>query len=409
MTRWLLTLLPLLACGIPEAPGPIESPTDAGPVVEDAGIPDGGAGPDFSELAAYLGSIETRGVINGYAMQVFDAEERLVFQRAFGRCVTQPCPAGSPAFTPTLVTGIASSTKWITSTVALAVIEEQVERGAVPSLEAGLDERLAPRLNCGAVGPFADITLRQLLSFTSGVQAEHDCTSQSLAACACPILRNSSLTLVMNPSGGSVRNHGHLPGTTFKYGESHHTVAGALLEAWTGESFPQLFERLVRAKLGVTMRYKSRLNLAGSIDSSVADVAVFVRAIAHDGRGAGPKRLLSKAAVEAQRALQVGPTVVLRTSPQEGGQYGLNTWRWCYRPFDSPMPSSAQSDPTCQAVFLSGHGGKGGYAPFLSVRHGYAAVFAMREDAITTDESYAAEQVGITQSVRFLTERAFGR
>ncbi|MDP3505135.1 MAG: hypothetical protein Q8S33_32655 [Myxococcales bacterium] len=61
---------------------PPESTTDAGPVVVDAGLSDGGSGPDFSELSDFLTQLETQRLLNGYAMQVFDREERLVFERS---------------------------------------------------------------------------------------------------------------------------------------------------------------------------------------------------------------------------------------------------------------------------------------------------------------------------------------
>lgn len=411
-----LVLVVLLGCGGPDRDAePLESATDAGPVIVDAGSPDGGAAPDFSELSAYLTQVETQRLINGYAMQVFDRDDRLVFERSFGRCVTPGvCPAGSPAFTPTLITGIASSTKWVTSTVALAVIDERVKQGTVPSVAAGLDERVAPSLTCAGAtaGPYRDLTLRQLLSFTDGLMASHPCStdrSQTLQACACQVLADSAASFLANPAAGTSNRNGHPPGSTFKYGDSHHAVVGAVLEKWAGASFESLFERLVRAPLNVTMTYKSRVNLAGSIDTSVADYAVFVKAIAHDGRGLEAPRLLSKAAVEEQRALQVGPSVLLRSTPQEGGAYGLNTWRWCYRAFTSPDPMQATVDSSCSEVFLSGHGGKGGFSPFLSVPLGFSAVFAMREDQSAAGEAYAAEQVGITSRVRFFTQRSFAR
>ncbi len=391
---------------------PPESTTDAGPVVADAGLPDGGGGPDFSELSAFLTEVESQRLLNGYAMQVFDREERLVFERSFGRCtLAGVCPAGSPAYTPRLITGIASSTKWVTSTVALAVIDERVKQGTAPSVAAGLDEPVVPSLGCaGAMtGPYRDLRVRQLLSFTDGLMASHPCTAdrtQTLQACACRVLTDSAAAFLSDPAAGTSNRNGHPPGSTFKYGDSHHAVVGAVLEKWTGTSFEAAFERLVRRPLNVTMQYKSRVNLAGSIDSSVADYAVFVKAIAHDGRGLEAPRLLSKAAVEEQRALQVGPSVLLRTSPQEGGAYGLNTWRWCYRAFTSPDPTQTVVDSSCAEVFLSGHGGKGG---FLSVPLGFSAVFAMREDQSAAGEAYAAEQVGITSRVRFYTQRAFAR
>ena len=63
-------------------------------------------------------------------------------------------------------------------------------------------------------------------------------------------------------------------------------------------------------------------------------------------------------------------------------------------------------DPDCDEVFLYGHGGKGGYTPFIDAGGRYAAVFAMREDSPGGGDDYPADEQAITARVRLLTDLA---
>jgi serine-type D-Ala-D-Ala carboxypeptidase/endopeptidase len=425
----LLATFALAACSA--APSdPTEPAPDAGGLVDAAASSDGSAGPtsppvapdggaapspppDFKALDAYLDARLAAG-INGFAMQIYDAQDKLVYQRGSGTCANQPmCPAGSPPFTVDLVTGIASSSKWVTSTTVLAVLDGLVEGGKAASLDAALDTKVAPILACpGVTGPVTDITMRQLLSFTSGVIPDHECVNTkaaTLRSCACDVLRDSTLAMVDSPTAGTPRKSAHPPGTTYKYGASHHAVAGAVVEAITGKSYAAVFSEKVAKPLGLSMTYKSDTNLAGTIDASVADYAKFLGAMFHDGQGHTPKRVISKEAAEQQRRAQVGPQVVQLITSQADAVYGLNTWRWCTMPFDASAiaaPPKVTIDPTCTHVFQQGHGGKGGYLPFLDVGGRYYAVYAMREVSPGTGADYSPEEVAISANVRYLTHLA---
>jgi hypothetical protein len=238
------------------------SSTDPGPLFD--------GGQDFSALDQYLdGQIGTG--LSGFAMQVTDAEGRIVYRREAGQCTSSMCPSGDPDYTLKLVTSIASSSKWVTSTVVLAALDEGVAKGKWPSISAALDSKVMPDLGCGSVtGPAADITVRHLLSFTSGLLYEHDCIkSESLQTCACDIVKESMNVMTTDTSSTTKKTKAHPPGTTYKYGASHHTVAGAWLEKSFGESWDKLFDRFVRVPIGADiMEYTSAANLAGSMHTS---------------------------------------------------------------------------------------------------------------------------------------------
>ncbi len=385
------------------------SSTDPGPLFD--------GGQDFSALDQYLDG-QLGKALSGFAMQVTDAQGRVVYRRESGQCTSSMCPAGDPDYTLQLVTSVASSSKWVTSTVVLAALDEGVAKGKWPSVSAALDTKVSPDLGCGSVtGPAADITMRHLLSFTSGLLYEHDCIkSESLQACACDIVKDSMSAMTTDTSSTTKKTKAHPPGTTYKYGASHHTVAGAWLEKTFGESWNKLFDRFVRVPLGVDiMEYTSAANLAGSMHTSVADYTRFVDALRADAQGTGPRRLLSKEAVLEQRAGQAtnaDPSLKWLITSQPGFDYGLNVWRWCARTFTEAEALGSVDelmgliDPACDEVFIYGHAGKGGYGPFIDASGRYGAVFAMREDSPGAGETYTANEVGITAQVRLLVHLA---
>lgn len=423
--RFVLSLLWISAvagCGGAPSAGvdPTPAPTLDGGAAADAGTTDGATianGPAFAALDAYLDERLAAG-LNGFAMQVFDSSDKLVYQREAGVCATPPaCPIGSPPFTVGLPTGIASVSKWMTSTTVLAVLDEQVAAGRVANVEAGLDTKVVPLLACaGLTGPMTDITMRQLLSFTSGVLPEHKCTTDtttSLAQCACTILQDSAATLVTSATEGDVKTTAHPPGSTYKYGSSHLVIAGAVVEKLAQKSFAEVFAAKVSGPLGLaSTSYKSPKNLAGSVDSTVVDVARFVGAIFHDGRGDAPRRVLSPAAANAQRANQMPAGVVRLTGPQPEADYGLNTWRWCFAPLEASVLADVTKlvvEPSCAHVFQSGHGGKGGYEAFLDVGGGYYAAFAAREKSGGGGAEYTDDELQLTVKVRLHTHLAMTR
>jgi CubicO group peptidase (beta-lactamase class C family) len=406
----LLPLLPLVvACGRPAE----YTPTDPGDVVP--------GDQDFSALDAVFDEQLSSGQLGGFAMQVTDADGAIVYRREEGECrIDQYCGAGDPEFTVSLVTSVASSSKWVTSTVILAGLDEGVREGRFASVGEGLDTPVVPGLGCGSIdGPVNDITLRQLLSFTSGLIADHDCTTSnaSLQECACQALQDSADAMTTDTSDGA-RTKAHPPGTTYKYGATHHAVAGAWLERQADASWDELLERYVRGPLGVSMEYSREANLAGSLETSVVDYTLFADALRADSRAVatGDEEgtvLLSAEALAEQRAAQVPADAVVLLSPDEGGfEYGLNVWRWCTR---SSSEEEALGDldtllelvdPACDEVFQLGHGGKGGYSPFVDDQGRYAAVLSVREESAGAGDEYTEDELVLSARTRLLVHLA---
>jgi CubicO group peptidase (beta-lactamase class C family) len=413
LCRHLLSLTAALCLGVS---GCSKEPIEPNPKEPTGGNPD-----DFAPLSSYLDNQLSKGALHGYAMLVFDKDDALVYERSDGICTgdSSACPGGEPEFTVDLSTGIASATKWVTSTTILAALDETVGAGRFSSVEEALDARLATELACeGDIGPYAQITLRQILSFTDGILAEHECVGVErfkggITGCACTILVDSAKSYVSAATSGAPKKNGHPPGKTFKYGETHHTVAAAIVERLTGEHFVDTFERLIRKKLGVELQYRgdTNPNLAGSIHTSPLHYAAFVRAIFHDGRE-GTETLLSPSAIAAQRTDQWRSDVVILNGPQPGMRYGLNNWRWCNNDLPSLLdvddPSEIAKDyapnPDCAQMFMVGHGGKGGYTPWIDVREDYYAVFSMREPSSGGGDDYS-DTDALNVTVRLMTSQ----
>jgi CubicO group peptidase (beta-lactamase class C family) len=385
------------------------SETNPGPLVD--------GGQDFSHLDQVLDEAMEAG-LDGFAMQVVDVDGRVVFRRQEGQCRSRPtCPRGNPDFDIALITGVASSSKWVTSTTLLAALDEGVAAGRWRDIAEALDDGVVEGLSCaGEAGPFAELTLRQLLSFTSGVLYDHDCIGGggTLERCGCQILEDSvDAYTTQDPAQTDPRRDAHPPGTTYKYGPAHHVVAAAGLEAVLGESFQSLFERLVVEPLDVEMGYSNELNLAGSLETSVIDYTRFVDALRRDLRGVGPVALLSPEALLEQRSPQVPEEAVVLISPSEHFAYGLNVWRFCTETLsaDEVMALDAAGllervDPTCAEQFVLGHSGKWGYTPFVDEQGRYGAVLSVRQDSAGLGDQYDEEQVLLSAKARLLVHAA---
>ena len=408
LTSLLLACLALLAaCG---------GSGDAG----GGGSGDAGGAPSFAILEDLLQDKVASGSISGYAVQVYDGDDTLLFESEGGVCMSPQyaCPSGNQPFTVDLVTGVASSSKWVTSTVLLAAVDELVAEGTLPSVAAGLDTTVGTVLSgtCGAgnLGRGANVTLRQLLSFTSGLLPDHSCVgnnSFTMQQCSCRILSDSADAEVATPNAGTTANHAQPPGTVFKYGAAPQVIAAAMLEVATGESYASLFERLVRTPVGMSATYQNPTDISGAMRTSVTDYARFVRAIYHAG---ALGTLLSAEALEEQERNQLPAGVVRRSQLQPGLDYGLNTWRWCYRNTDAqtllafgrtpeaftPEDLLGVQDATCSEVHQQGHGGKGGYQPFVDRPRGFYGVFAMREPSPGGGGQYSYSELALTAVVR---------
>jgi CubicO group peptidase (beta-lactamase class C family) len=216
----------------------------------------------------------------------------------------------------------------------------------------------------GWTGPQANITLRQLLSFTSGLPREAPCTlltGITLADCVDTI---SQMTPVA------------APGTRFDYGSTHLHVAARMAEVATGQPWANIFEAQLKGPLGLSpdmlwytaprqAQGTSNPLIAGGIRATMNEYARVLQLEYNRGVYQG-NRLISDAMFSVQ-ATEPFPNAEIGSSPFESigldFHYGLANWLEC------PPPATncpVQSSP-----------GAFGFTPWVDRNGGYYAIIGM--------------------------------
>ncbi len=274
------------------------------------------------------------------AFALYDANDKLVFAKSYG------------AFAPDERVAVASASKMVSG----LVLQHLVTKGVL-SLDATTGTVL------GWTGPNAAITLRHLLSFTSGLDPDAPCTSvalQTLASCVDEIAQSTAVAP---------------PGTRFDYGSTHLHVAGRMAEVATGKAWAKLFDEIVKQPLGLgpDVAYFSAprqavgtMNplIAGGLRASMNEYAKILSAVFH---GASGPVALSPEIVKAQ-AIEPFPSVVVGSSPAAKAgfpfRYGLTAWLEC----NTPATGCARiSSP-----------GAFGFTPWLDRESKYYAILGMQ-------------------------------
>lgn len=219
------------------------------------------------------------------------------------------------------VVPIASGSKWLSAVTIMTVVDEGL-------LE--LDEPIATYVPELERRPVGQVTLRQLLSFTSGLTADErvPCTSSgegTLQECARDILAEGLV---------------HPPGDAFRYGGQHLHVAGALAEIVTGESFTDLFQQRVADPLGMDstmfgqVRSPSTTDVthpgpAGTARSNLGDYGRFLEMLVHDGVAPDGTRIISEDSLVEMRTNHTEDVRYLTAASfrvASEGPYALGNW-----------------------------------------------------------------------------------
>ncbi|HEX4273344.1 MAG TPA: serine hydrolase domain-containing protein, partial [Rhizomicrobium sp.] len=128
---------------------------------------------------------------------------------------------------------IASASKWMAAALVMSVVDEG---------KLSLDEPIGKRLPEFS-GDAGKITLRQIMSFTSG---------QGSLKGLVDVRQDPAMTLAESAREIAAIPLQDKPGTVFRYGSPALQVAGALVEQATGESWSRLFEERIATPLGMT-------------------------------------------------------------------------------------------------------------------------------------------------------------
>ncbi|WP_233601936.1 serine hydrolase [Corallococcus sp. CA047B] len=353
----LLLALTLTACG--EA----SSSPDDHPTPPDAGVLDAGTVDPFAKVDAMVAESVADAGVPGVTLAVYDAQDRRVFVKSYGD------------FAPDRRVAIASASKMASGLALFRLVD-----AGVLSLDSTTGEVL------GWTGPQAGITLRHLLSFTSGLEPNHPCTVQmggTLAQCVEAIAAGTPVAP---------------PGTRFDYGSAHLHVAARMAEVRTGKPWQDIFDEQVKTPLGLTsaeLAYytfprntlgTSNPLIAGGLRSTMDEYAKLLGVVYHRGTVGGVP-FASASLFDAQSREPYD--VVIGSSPMvDGGltyHYGLTAWLEC----DTPSTGCAVvSSP-----------GAFGFTPWVDRDSGYYAILGMQLEA-TNEERVGAFSVGLEQRLR---------
>jgi CubicO group peptidase (beta-lactamase class C family) len=257
---------------------------------------------------------------------------------------------------------VASSSKLVSG----MVIFDAIRRG-----ELTLDSTTGQVL--GWTGPNAAITLRQLLSFTSGLARGATCTLNPLITLAACVNDIGDAAVMADP------------GTRFDYGSTHLQVAARMVEVGSGKTWSQLFADTLRTPLGLPadVTYftlpKQQLGMmnplvAGGMRASTNEYAPLLGLAFHRGstRGitVGTPALFDEMAREPYPNATIGSSPVMQIGLSY--HYGLTAWLMC----DTPAAGCAElSSP-----------GAFGFTPWFDRAAGYYAILGMElsGDAVDT-------------------------
>ena len=293
---------------------------------------------------------------------IYDAQGTKRFEKMYG------------TFAPNQRVAIASASKLVSGLVLLRLVTQGY---------LSLDSTTASVL--GWSGPNGAITLRQLLSFTSGLLPEAPCTllpNITLADCVEQIATSTAVAA---------------PGTRYDYGSTHLHVAARMAEVIVGQPWATLFETQLKAPLGLgadLQYYTAPRQAIGTINPLIAgglratmDEYATLLALAFN-RGTHQTNLLIAPALFDAQATEPYPAAVIGNSPFAAiglpFHYGLTGWLECTPPATNcPIVSSP---------------GAFGWTPWFDRSAGYYAILAM--EVTGSNSGVVAFSVNLEQQLK---------
>jgi D-alanyl-D-alanine-carboxypeptidase/D-alanyl-D-alanine-endopeptidase len=323
----------------------------------------------FAQVDAAANAAFVAQGISGMGLSIYDRNGVKVFERMYG------------TFSADQRVAIASASKLVSGVVIFSLIDKNY---------LSLDSTTGTIL--GWTGPQAAITLRQLLSFTSGLPPSHACTAISnitLADCVDLIAQE---TLIATP------------GTRFDYGSTHLHVAARMAEVQTNLPWNTIFANELRTPLGLSalVQYYTSPRaglgttnplIAGGMRASMNEYARILQFVYDKGRWQG-SQLIGETVFNAQ-AVEPYPNVVIGNSPAPPGwnvRYGLAAWLEC------TTPATGCTSISSPGAF--------GFMPWIDRTAGYYAILGMEIDNATGVVNFA---VNLEQQLKPLIATAINQ
>jgi CubicO group peptidase (beta-lactamase class C family) len=216
----------------------------------------------------------------------------------------------------------------------------------------------------GWSGPQGRVTLRHLLSFTSGLVADPNCT------------RDAAITLAACVEALALAAPLAAPGVRFEYGSGHQHVAARMAEVVTGSLWNDIVQRQLRQPLGLSadLAYftfprqpvgERNPLIAGGLRATLDEYAVLLGVVFARGQYQG-QRLIDPALLDLQSRDPYPGAVIVASPYLRTGldyRYGLGAWLECATPTTG-----------CAAISSAG---AFGFLPWLDRANGYYAILGM--------------------------------
>jgi len=253
---------------------------------------------------------------------------------------------------------IASASKWVSATALLRLVEQ-----GVLSLDEKMSGVLQDRDGNYWSGHMGDITLRHLLSLTSGIFGEDldlikrsDLTTITLEEAVYRIYAEQDQAMTTRE-----------PGSYFFYGDTHYRIAARYAEIKTGKPWAQIYDEQIRKPMGwssesIYSKDGSTTNPDPGADLNITGLEYMDFMIMQLRHGIkGKNRLLSKDMILEQWTDQFLPTTFLLFSILDTGyHFGLGAWI----SYDPP------SDEVTQVANIGAYG----WAAWIDLENNYAAL-----------------------------------
>lgn len=295
----------------------------------------------FAEVDAAANAAFVAQEMSGMGLAIYDSSGTKVFERMYG------------TFSADQRVAIASASKMVAGTVIFRLIDK-----GYLSLDSTTGDVL------GWTGEKGTITVRHLLSFTSGLAPENLCT----------VLANISLAQCVDAI--EQEDLEAAPGTRFDYGSTHLHVAARMAEVRVGAGWNDIFGAELLQPLGLPgdIRFYSQplqadgtTNplIAGGLRMSMNEYGPVLQFIFDKGRWQG-SALMQPTLFDLQNR-EPYPAVVIGKSPAVGNgftfRYGLTAWLEC------STPATGCPDFSSPGAF--------GFTPWIDRESGYFAILGM--------------------------------
>lgn len=324
----------------------------------------------------------------GASFQVFDQDGTRIYARQSGLNYNTYRP-------------IASGSKWVTAITAMRAIDCNTNSGTF----AHCGTVTTGTCNSGAVagaislsrttgqvlgwtGTYANVTLRQLLSFTSGLNAGGG-NGSGQASCISSLPLGATNTQKDNCVGEIRDQSTGTPGALYQYNSNHMAVAQRMLEVSCGKTWDTLFTQLIVTPLGwdgSQALWKGNFRTGDDTDGSLSGAyglsispehyarmlnALLTNGTAKNSAGANISNFLSTTSVTEILADQYNGARIGYSQFSAFGyrwQYGLGNWRFCTV---TNVPAECDKDLISHSIGING------FYPWLDKNRNYMAILAV--------------------------------